>query len=58
MYDWLDGSATPVQTVSTVPADSGDGSQLTAISLVQSSTKDPDLVVLPALLDRFYRSPR
>jgi uncharacterized repeat protein (TIGR01451 family) len=42
------GAATAFDVVVNVPADSGDGSQLTSTSLVQSSTKDPGLVTLPA----------
>jgi len=46
--DITNGSSSAFDVVVDVPADSGDGSQLTAISLVQSSTKDPGLVILPA----------
>ena len=46
--DVSNGAAAAFDVVVNVPADSGDGSQLTATSLVQSSTKDPGLVMLPA----------
>lgn len=42
------GASVAFDVVVTVPADGGDGSQLATTSLVQSSTKDPGLVALPA----------
>ncbi len=46
--DIANGAASAFDVVVNLPADSGDGSQLTITSLVQSSTKDPGLVTLPA----------
>ncbi len=46
--DISNGAAAAFDVVVTVPADSGDGSQLATTSLVQSSTIDPGLVALPA----------